>query len=696
MPACPRHKEERLCIPSRPHVDLSSLKLLSGGEILSREPFVLDCREAEQALEIPDAGQGYRWREDHYIVLDCLAEAQSKVQIYYQWHTGKDVLRTDYSIVPNRRVKMCIRLDELASKRWFLVTRPGTMKGHVGGRPTHIDRVDRVEIRTTQGRGFKRLTIFGLYLTEALPDLAVHGESMVDELGQWKDAQWQNKMPSEEALVAYLKTEHDRCRQSQGYPNPDWSRYGGWTKKRFEAKGHFYKVHDGRRWWLVDPDGCAFFSNGVCYGSRMGVHGFVDGMTEMFDFLPPKDDPKFRDAWTTADQIPEFVKRNGIEAGRGRAMFNFARANMIRAFGPDWWEAWLTINTARLREWGFNTISVCVNNYFDERVEEYLNRARIPFAWTLKSFPKTTPQIFRDFPDVFSEEYAALCRTFAEQIRPFVGNPYFIGYFINNEPEWLVQRATNPAQHLLATRNDCASKRALVDFLRRRYGDDIGALDAAWNLALASFDGLYEPIADADRLSDAAARDLGDFREVLIEKYVAVPTAALKAIAPDALNLGMRYASVTAEDFAGDTLFDMFSFNCYSRNPGERLDLAERSTDMPLIVGEWHFGGSDTGLLSNALVNATTQTERGKACANYMQTAMACKQCLGIHYFEFNDQPLLGRFDGENMQHGLIDVCNQPHAACVERMQAVAVRMYDILDGDYAPAPIEWEYHHRY
>ena len=43
------------------------------------------------------------------------------------------------------------------------------------------------------------------------------------------------------------------------------------------------------------------------------------------------------------------------------------------------------------------------------------------------------------------------------------------------------------------------------------------------------------------------------------------------------------------------------------------------------------------------------------------------------------------------MQHGLIDVCNQPHAACVERMAAVAEREYAMLTGDLAVEPIAWE-----
>jgi hypothetical protein len=44
--------------------------------------------------------------------------------------------------------------------------------------------------------------------------------------------------------------------------------------------------------------------------------------------------------------------------------------------------------------------------------------------------------LFRDFPDVFSEEYAANAITFASQLNDFNGDPYLIGYFLRNEPLW--------------------------------------------------------------------------------------------------------------------------------------------------------------------------------------------------------------------------------------------------------------------
>jgi hypothetical protein len=118
--------------------------------------------------------------------------------------------------------------------------------------------------------------------------------------------------------------------------------------------------------------------------------------------------------------------------------------------------------------------------------------------------------------------------------------------------------------------------------------------------------------------------------------------------------------------------------------------------DKPIVVGEWHIGGSDKGLYANGLVCSTTQEERGKCCAYYMQTAMSYINCIGIHYFEFNDQPLLGRFDGENMQHGLIDVCNKPHYACVEKIKESSMKMYEILNGDIKATEESGTYVKRY
>ena len=644
---------------------------------------------------------GIRWSPEKYLLVDMLLDMDSISTVdavFFKEHPANPEEKNTlgYWMIPTRRVKMAIKLDELASFRHFMPTLPGMLKGHVGGRPANISEMNRVEllIHPVYSRNFKSVRIYDIYLADELPDMTVIGEPMVDELGQWLQKDWPTKMRSEKELVDYLRGEYEKAKAGGKYPE-GWSRYGGWLKKRFDATGYFHTHKDGGRWWLVDPDGYAFFSNGMCYGSRMGVHGFVDKMENLFSWLPEKDDPKYKDAWTTADQIAEFVKRNGAEAGKGRYMFNFARANMIRAFGAEgWWDAWVTINAARLRDWGFNTIGVGVNNYFDEKVMDYLKKAEIPFVWTLKEFPQTAEKVFRDFPDVYSEEYAENSRIFAEnQLSPFVGNPYMIGYFINNEPEWKFQYI-NLAERVFAHPAKLASKRALTGWLKGKYGS-IEALNSAWQKHYKSFEELLKPAEKLDESSAAAKADFDEMHAVLLQKYAQVPGDALRAVDPNHLNLGMRYGGATPREMAGCEHYDIFSFNNYSPDVTGALEAAGDFCDMPVIIGEWHIGGSDEGLLSHGLLSSPTAEGRGRACEFYMQGAIHNKNCVGIHYFEMNNQPLLGRFDGECMQHGAIDVCNRPNKTLIEHFKATADKLYEIADGQIPPTTLQGEIWYR-
>jgi hypothetical protein len=688
-------------------IDLAALKSLAG-TIQSTEDGlrVLPDKDGAFCLSLYKSSSGARWAPERYLTVDMNVDMDRMPVICIDFverpecgaesgDRAQKILTIRYFMIPTRRVKMTVRLSELDSHRFFLPTYPGTLKGHVEGEPTHIDRIDEVRIRIRRNDSFRSFALFGLELSDSLPDMRIRGAPLVDEMGQRKGSEWPGKMRSVDEMTAYLRSELARASaaavagadsENGGYP-ADWSRYGGWKKLRFEASGFFRSHHDGKRWWLVDPEGYAFYSNGVCYGSRMGVHGFVDRMEEMFDWLPAKEDPTWKDCWTEASKIPEFAKRNGAASGVGRLMFNFPRANMIRAFGAGaWWNSWVTINAARMRAWGVNTIGVGVNNYVDERVEDFLAKAGIPFVLTLKNFPLTQPCIYRDFPDVFSPEYAAGAEGFArEQLAPFAGNPLLIGYFITNEPEWLFQDSVNPAERVLAHSGGLHSKTALVEFLKGRYGNDIGRLNAAWGLALGGFSDLENPLPRADRLSEASREDLAAFRDVLIRKYCSVPSEALARVDPDHLNLGMRYSKLSPNEFAGNGAFDICSFNCYTTDPRPKFDIARDKGSLPGLIGEWHIAGNEMRNFASGLVFSPDQIERTKACLYYMERAMAHPTSVGAHYFEWNDQPVLGRFDGECMQHGLISLCNVPYPELSSAMESLAHRMYCIVSGEIPP-----------
>lgn len=46
------------------------------------------------------------------------------------------------------------------------------------------------------------------------------------------------------------------------------------------------------------------------------------------------------------------------------------------------------------------------------------------------------------------------------------------------------------------------------------------------------------------------------------------------------------------------------------------------------------------------------------------------------HWFQYEDQPLTGRGDGENYQIGFVDVCDRPYPQIVAACRDIGRRMY--------------------
>lgn len=102
------------------------------------------------------------------------------------------------------------------------------------------------------------------------------------------------------------------------------------------------------------------------------------------------------------------------------------------------------------------------------------------------------------------------------------------------------------------------------------------------------------------------------------------------------------------------------------------------------MVGEFHQGALDVGLTAHGIRGVTNQEQRGCAYRYYLEQGLTHPHFLGAHYFQLNDQSCLGRFDGENYQIGLIDVCMQEYEAMTEAMRACHAGMYRVAAGEEA------------
>lgn len=622
---------------------------------------------------------GVNWSASRYLVFDALDHEEWTLGVVFRlWAAdgasgGDPAKRHDMHItmglMPGLPTRLSLPLQALDSQTMFMPRTPGKLKTVVVGERLDPAQIVRLELGVMPCHAGQRLSITGLRMMDEEPDYPLPDVKLVDEIGQYTKREWPGKTKSVEELVSYLRSEHERAQSSDADGAfPARNSYGGWTGASLEATGFFRTHHDGRRWWLVDPTGAPFFSTGPdCVQPEISCP--VEGIEKLFSWLPPKEG-EYADAWL-------YRARHGVE------FFDFGIANLIRAFGNKWRPAWEGLTASRLREWGFNTIA----NWSDRGITR---SAGMPYVWPLADFPTTARTIFRDFPDVYSDEYERNAKTYAAQLEEFTGDELLIGYFLRNEPTWAFVHGLVIAEEVLATDAAPASRKALAAHLARAYGS-VEKLNAAWNTELASFSELETRIIPhACRLSQAAHDDLVAFSRKMIRRYVEIPSLACRSVDPDHLNLGMRYAYVASDVLLeGSDCFDVFSINCYQMDPTGHIDAAGTALEMPIMIGEYHFGALDRGLVANALRGVETQTDRGIAYRYYLERAAANPYCVGAHYFTVADEATLGRFDGENWNIGLEDVCRRPYEEFVDGVLTAHRGLYDIASGRLAPTDIQ-------
>lgn len=601
---------------------------------------------------------GEKIKPEQYLSMDITVCGERSAGVCWQfWESEGN--RYDLSIkmglLPNLKTRVALPFSALSGKDLFLPRTPGKLKSVVHGHPVHIDRLCKFAICVDKTPVDLTLKIENVAILDAEPDYPLEEIKMVDALGQKKGTTWPGKTESVEELVTVLRAEAADTTET---PLPDRSKWGGWTGKKLKSGTGFFSLHhDGRRWWLCDPDGYAFFSMGLdCVG--LGDQCNLTGITSLCEDLPPKGEI----GWS-----------EGRWMGKPTENFNFFVHNAALAFGEDYFNTWADMIKRRFISWGCNTVA-CWSDM------NFIRRAKLPYVIIGWGYPGTSAMIFRDFPDVFSPEFEESAERWAHFLDATRDDPNLLGYFMSNEPTWAFVEGINLAAHAMAHSEMLCSKDYIVGELNKKYGD-IGALNDAWGTAFASFDALYTPFEAAD-IGKTAMDDLMVCTVEMIRRYIRIPAEAARRADPNHLNLGIRYAWLSSPALAaGCEYTDAFSFNCYDMDPWNSIENFSKITGKPVIIGEFHFGALDRGMDATGLRGVENQHERGVAYRRYMHRAASHPMCLGAHYFILYDQAYLGRFDGENYQIGLLDVCSRPYTDFIEGIVQTHRELYEVADG---------------
>ena len=572
--------------------------------------------------------------------------------------------RFSFGALPQCSLRMRLDLALVDQGRWLVDREGAFLKPLCSGDRVDLRQVDRVTLTISRkGPNPVRWCMTPVTaMTDTPPRLTtpiLPKGPLVDEFGQSTLVNWSGKTHSAEELTTRIRGQFEGAAEQQ-WPDT-FSRWGGSKARRMgEGTGWFRTHHDGRRWWLVDPDGFAFWSAGLdCV--RVDTDARVDGIEAALKWTPAG--PEFADA-----------VRAGGPGRPGSKTVNFLAANMVRTFGGEGWrERWSQTALGEMKRLRFNT----VGNWSEW---EYASRARFPYVRPLNFRGTRSGMVYRDFPDVFHEGFERDAAEYAEQLQSTASDPALIGYFLMNEPTWAFSSEL-PAAGMLYNAEKCATREELAWFLRRKYEGE-AELATAWKSAAT-----FERVAREKWqgvLPEAAIADLREFSLTMVARYFQTLSKTCRQADPKHLNLGMRWQGIP-KDWAvpGMKGFDVFSLNCYQEKlPAATAQQIASLLKMPVLVGEWHFGALDVGLPASGIGNLKNQAERGRAYRVYFEDAAADPYCVGVHWFTMYDQSALGRFDGENYNIGFFDVCNRGYDEMRRAAMASHERMYEVAAGE--------------
>lgn len=494
---------------------------------------------------------------------------------------------------------------------------------------------------------------------------------LIDPFGQSLKDAFPAKLKSLEDLKADV--EADKAYYA-ALETPKLDRFGGLPGSGemlgLKKTGFFHVEQKSEKWWLVDPDGNAFFHFGLCGFAPSDDYTYVTGREGIYEWLP-KAEGQFATAFRPGD---------------GDAHFSFYLANVIRKFGAPYdYETHATRMIERVRKWGFNSIGA-----FSPTPTTAHVKANFPYVAHLpinewEGVPRI-PGAHEVWDPYDTATAQKITENMAREVPARADDPLLIGWFIVNEP-----RYDDLPRVIPSLPGSHACKQKLVAALRDQY-KTIGAFNAAWQMNAAGF----EELADQGLAvtTDAARADVQAFVNTFLEDYFTQVEQAFRKHDPNHLLIGSRLQPITIENEALCRIMgrhlDVVSYNYYTFG----VDTAALKRyhawtgGKPMILSEFFWASpKDSGLIGGREVS--TQQERGLAYRNYVEQSAALGFVVGVEWFTLIDQATTGRwfskYNGESYNTGLFSVADRPWKDMVAEMLKTNHGIYELLLGKRAP-----------
>jgi hypothetical protein len=410
----------------------------------------------------------------------------------------------------------------------------------------------------------------------------------------------------------------DNIKDFKPLTRPVFSKYGSSKEQKFVSSGFFRVEKIGNRWWIIDPEGYA--------GINVSVNSVNQGASE-------RNKQAFKQQFGNAEQWMKTVNQQLRELG-----FN----------GTGSWS-----ETDAIRKANLNSSQPLVYTVNLNLMSGYGKK-----RGGTHSVPGHTGYLGGAI-FVFDPEFEKYCEEQAVRLAQYKNDPNLFGYFSDNE---MPLNLKNLESYLsIGNEHDYGYQAA------RKWLADQGITK--------------EQITDSHRAA---------FLAFVGEKYFSIVSKAIKKHDPNHLYLGSRFYSSekNVPEFMKTVgkYIDILSINYYGVWTPTKEFMAKWAnwSGRPFMITEFYTKGMDSGLpnISGAGWQVRTQEDRGKAYQNYCLALLESKNCVGWHWFKYQDNdPTDKNSEASNTDanKGIVDNDYKIYKPLADKMRQLNINRYQLI-----------------
>ena len=395
--------------------------------------------------------------------------------------------------------------------------------------------------------------------------------------------------------------------------------YGSSTELKTKATGFFRAEKINGKWWSIDPEGFA--------GLHIAVNSVQQGKSN-------RNTQNFKTLFGTEekwiDATAKILVANGFN-GTG----SWSDTDQIIAW-----------NKQSDKPLAYTVMLNFMSEYGSERGGTYQEAGH-------KGYPNNT--IF-----VFDAKFEASCDKVAKELVKYKNDKNLYGYFTDNELPFSI----NNLESYLSLPN----KKDEGYLAAKKWIDERG----------------INPV-------QLTEKNKAEFLAFEADRYFSIVTKSIRKYDPNHMCLGSRFYSgeKNIPEFMASVgnYIDVISINYYGvwTPSAKSMQNWEKWSQKPFIITEFYVKAEDSGLANQSGAGwiVKNQADRGLFYQNYCLGLLASKNCIGWHWFKYQDNdPSYTKADPSNndANKGIVDNNYQLYTPLLEKMNILNNNRFIILN----------------